>query len=254
MKNYHSPQLYVDGKHVVNPDYIAGCDGTRLIQRLKMPVANDDGAWCFGGGPAHGGLSKEGWGLVSPLCCFDYMGASEFEMGAIPQAFGKISKSRPDLEAYMMTISGAPEFLRSDKLRKYEHRPLEEIRRNHILYATVFVLSPKAIRPHVDEVIRSLALGEEDFLKERSCVREARFFSPLWADSEEDEWYHSIPQGWLELNNGFMFFANEEMWRGFCELFGVSVPGVCDIQPMQTDFSAVNKALESCSKRATVTV
>ena len=30
--------------------------------------------------------------------------------------------------------------------------------------------------------------------------------------------------GWLELDNGFMFFTDEKMWRGSCKWFEVATP------------------------------
>ncbi|MDO8604190.1 MAG: hypothetical protein Q7K40_02200 [bacterium] len=65
-------------------------------------------------------------------------------------------------------------------------------------------------------------------------------------DGDDGKWQSRIPQGWLELDNGFMFFVNEDMWREFCKLFGVVVPGVTEINPVHPDYTLVNKALESC--------
>jgi len=30
--------------------------------------------------------------------------------------------------------------------------------------------------------------------------------------------------GWLELDNGFMFFSDQKMWRASCDWFGVKTP------------------------------
>ncbi len=249
MKNHHSPQLYVNGSFVTNPDYIPGCEGTRLVQRLGMPTKGDIGAFAFGGGLERGGLTDEAWALVSPLCSFEYMGSSEFEMGALPEGFNKFANAPAPLEAYTLTVAGNPEFLMSEKLRIYSRTAKEEIRKGHTLFATVFILAPANLRLHVESVVSSIAAGDEEFLKDDSRLRDTLFFSPSWADDDEDEWVKEMTQGWIELDNGFMFFANVLMWVNFCNLFGVQTPDVDELDIIQPDFSAVNKALESCSAR-----
>ena len=44
----------------------------------------------------NGGLSNEAMDLIRGIWSFDYMGASEFEWGAIPKALGEIAKLKPD--------------------------------------------------------------------------------------------------------------------------------------------------------------
>lgn len=34
--------------------------------------------------------------------------------------------------------------------------------------------------------------------------------------------YERRTAGWLELDNGFLFFTDESMWRATCDLFGVT--------------------------------
>ena len=66
---------------------------TYLIQRLEKPrtlkiagVELKDNPFSFGGGLRNGGLSKDATDLLRPLFSFDYMGAAEFEFGAVPEA------------------------------------------------------------------------------------------------------------------------------------------------------------------------
>lgn len=246
MKNFHSRTIHVDGKDIPNPDYISGCEATRLIQRLKLPQKVSLPA--FGGGLKHGGLSDKAWEIISAICSFDAMGASEFEMGALPEAIQKLNDGFMNLEAYPMTVSGNPNFSLSGKFQEYESSAREMIRKDHKLEGTVFVLAPRHIRLHVEGVICALALGKEDFLMEHTYLNRTLFTSLQWVnkDGDDGKWQLRIPQGWLELDNGFMFFANEDMWREFCELFGVVVSGVTETNPVYPDYTLVNKALESC--------
>jgi hypothetical protein len=250
--NYCKPQIYVSeneqgGKLVENPNYIPGCQRTRLIQRLELPSKLSGGGLSFGGGFKHGGLSDDAWDLLKDICTFDYMGAAEFEMGALPQALYAISKA-DDLEAYTLDVTGNPEFsLLSQRWQACDSSGLAKIKNDYKLSATVFVLAPKKIRLHVDQTIYRIAGGDEDFLQERTNLRRSVFCPWYWSDHEEDAWEHSITQGWIELNNGYMFFASEDMWRDFCNLFDQNPK--FDIKVTEPDFTTIDKALESCIKR-----
>jgi hypothetical protein len=48
------------------------------------------------------------------------------------------------------------------------------------------------------------------------------------------------PVGWIELDNGFMFFSDETMWRSFSGLFGAEP---CDVPeaPEVTDYTGMKK-------------
>ncbi|MDO8604191.1 MAG: hypothetical protein Q7K40_02205 [bacterium] len=140
MKNCHSSTIYVDGKYVTNPDYIHGCEGTRLIQRLKLPQKESLPA--FGGGLKHGGLSEKAWEIISAICSFDAMGASEFEMGALPEAIQKLNDGFMNLEAYPLTVSGNPNFSLSGKFQEYESSAREMIRKDHKLGGDRFCPCP----------------------------------------------------------------------------------------------------------------
>lgn len=245
MKNHYYDQLYQDGSYVSNPDYIEGCERSWLIQRLKRPTKMDN-PWGFGGGLRHGGLSDGAWEIFRKLCSFDYMGAAEFEIGALPKAFEKMWSSRSGLEAYSLTVSGNPDFPWSDKMRLLPWKTRERISKRHTLNATVFAISLSRYRPHADEVIKALAEGietrERYFLKEASLIEKALFSDPKWFD-DKDYSLQNMCVGWLEFDNGFMFFSDEGMWRNFCELFGVKIPDSKELNIVSPDFSEVNKEL-----------
>lgn len=63
-----------------------------LIQRLKKPTNNAAiNPFSFGGaGLVNGGFNKEALKLLNPIFSFDYMGAAEFEWGAVPESLKRI--------------------------------------------------------------------------------------------------------------------------------------------------------------------
>ena len=79
--------------------------------------------------------------------------------------------------------------------------------------AEVFYLCRKEQRDGVEDRIRELA-AKDYTLKEAT-----RFPSTLRPQTQ----YDGDTVGWLELNNGFMFFTDCEMWDSTCAIFGVEV-------------------------------
>lgn len=84
-----------------------------LIQRLSQPrggglVGELAESLSFGGGLRNGGLSAEAMAVLRQLFSFDYMGAAEFEFGALAEAFGRMAKA--DLGAYIVN-AGTPVYV-----------------------------------------------------------------------------------------------------------------------------------------------
>lgn len=155
-----------------------------LVQRLNAPRSMDN-PFSFGGGMRNGGLSDEAMDLLRGIFSFDYMGAAEFEFGAVPKALNNIVSQADSLRAFeVKTPSGV-----------------------------VLAVAPQQWETEVGKRIRSWATGKEDG---KESTRLSRALDP---QGEHD----SRTQGWLELDNGFAFFVNREMWAKFCALFGVEV-------------------------------
>ena len=157
-----------------------------LVQRLEPPASFGqlgDNPFSFGGGRKNGGLSDEAMRLIRNVWSFDYMGAAEFEFGAVPKALSRIAQS-DSLAAYEFVIDGT----------------------------SVYVLCPGEWGDEVRDRIEGWAAGNNDRLKEGTRLRDA-----LRPDSP----YRTEICGWLELDNGFMFFTDRTMWEGACSLFGV---------------------------------
>ena len=174
---------------------------TYLIQRLHKPILRAGKAFInpfnFGGGFKNGGLSDEAMGLLSKICSFDYMGAAEFEFGAVPEALQKIAKS---------SIAGT--------LRKFETIVGDSNK--------VFVICPAEIMAEVKVLLNKLYNDKEVRLKEHCGLREYFKGSPYGKTPNVPSEYDKKNCGWLELDDGFLFFADKEMYEQFSTLFNPS--------------------------------
>jgi hypothetical protein len=177
------------------------------IQRLTKPLVRKDGEavanpFAFGGGLRHGGLSEEAIELLAPIMGFDYMGASEFEFGALPKAMQKM------IDGGKLVV-----FAIEIKTGKGKHCWKDE--QPGVLEDTVYVLCPEAWEAEVKKRIHKFAEGEDmQQTRERVCLERSI------RQRAKGEREPSI-LGWIEINNGYMFFIDEEMWRKTAAVFGV---------------------------------
>lgn len=186
---------------------------TWLIQRLQKPhpctgspLARLDEVFAFGGGGS--GLTKEASEMLSRVFSFDYMGAAEFEFGALPKSLRPFASDADKLIAFTVQLKPG-EFAGHWKRRP---RRGEKDTMAPKKPATIYALCRADDREYVIGVIRRCAMDKQD-LKEPSYL--ARALDPV------DEWDQRTC-GWYELDNGFFFFTDPEMWRGTCALFGVN--------------------------------
>ncbi|HJZ18842.1 MAG TPA: hypothetical protein VJ208_01950 [Candidatus Nanoarchaeia archaeon] len=156
---------------------------TYLVQRLTKPKGRIN-PFAFGGGLVKGGLSDEGANLISKIWDFDYMGASEFEWGAIPKTIQRIAQYSSKGSAVIGNV----------QLEKDIHYFCE-----------------RDMKIYVEQTIRDIA-NNKLRLKEPAYLKEA---------IKMDDGFGLRYKGWLELNNGFAFFVDEEMYGNTLRLFGV---------------------------------
>lgn len=182
-----------------------------LVQRLDKPhgrtlLGLKDNPFSFGGGLVNGGLSGEVMDLLRGIFSFDYMGAAEFEWGAVPKALGALAERAEKLTAWTFTIpvaKVAPHWKERDK-------PAPEGD------ATLYVIAPAEWRKEIEKRIRGWAAKPYEGLKEGT-----RLDGVLRPPADDP--YPTRTAGWLELDNGWFFFADEDMWRATAELFGVTI-------------------------------
>lgn len=155
---------------------------TYLIQRLQTPIGAAN-PFSFGGGLHNGGLSDNAMKLLMGIFSFDYMGAAEFEWGAVPRALHFIAERA---EAGSL-VTGK-------------------------LDGPVYYVCPVSYQKDVIERITNLRTDEYKFRLKEHCGLQA-YFSP----NHKRSIFTTL--GWLELDNGFAFFVDIEMYKKFCKLF-----------------------------------
>ena len=169
---------------------------TWLIQRLTKPMSfklagkEMDNPFSFGGGLKNGGLSDEAMGIIRSIWAFDYMGSSEFEWGIVPATLKFLAEqaSKKNLVATEYALDNQE---------------------------SVFIICPIPYLEDVQKVIRQLRADEYKLRLKESCGLK-RYFEG------KDEWAKKCA-GWLEVDNGFLFFADDEMFLKTCQLFGLQI-------------------------------
>lgn len=173
-----------------------------LIQRLLKPFQQKTKGisvaevFAFGGGLQRGGLSKEAWDLLAPIFRFDYMGAAEFEFGAVPETLAKIFDEKDKYESFV------------DKV-KYEYKSWKDDK-DYTGSRDIFVICKIEDKEEVLKRIRHFAKNSYSNTKELVCLNESM------AEKSSREYI-----GWLELDNGYMFFIDEGAFRKICLLFQI---------------------------------
>ena len=163
-----------------------------LVQRLNKPHGSVN-PFSFGGGLRNGGLSDEAMDLLSGLFSFDYMGAAEFEFGAVPEALNAIANNG-NLTSSSFEIAGV--------------LPHESYK------TTIYIICDADDVDEVEKRVRSWVLP----YGERPRMKESPMLDRVLAG---EEW--ALTLGWLELDNGWFAFIDREMFEGVAKLFGVEV-------------------------------
>lgn len=163
-----------------------------LIQRLHKPSTFNiagkiiDNPFSFGGGYKNGGLSGKAMDFIRDIFSFDYMGSAEFEFGAVPAALNFLADQAGKSNLIASNIS---------------------LGNNEIVY----YLCPCPYKEEIEKRIKILRTNKIH-LKEYCGLN--HYF-------DEDSEYAKRNVGWLELDNGFMFFVDKEMFEKTCSLFGI---------------------------------
>jgi len=186
---------------------------TMFVQRMKRPLPPVKLAghemppdlFSFGGGLVHGGFTKEAAAAIHQLWTWDYMGASEFEHGAVVLALGHLvdRAKRHELVALQIPVnySDLPKPCRW----RAEAPPPHEV-------ADVQIICPNAPAGHADKVVnavRAMFRGQQR-LSERLEAEDC-----LWFANER------AVCGWLALDPPFLFFADQIMWESARQALGM---------------------------------
>lgn len=131
---------------------------------------------------------------------FDYMGAAEFEFGAVPKCLREMVKTSDEMVSSTIVI------------------PKKEIgagwgRKPAVKDGLVYLLARPEHAEHAEKVIRAEARDDYSVrLKEHTCL--CTVLNPRDDDAPNFA-------GWLEMDNGFWFFTDEKMRDGVCALLGL---------------------------------
>lgn len=153
------------------------------IQRLAATYeGHEKNPFNFGCGLINGGLTKEAMNIVKDIFAFDYMGAAEFEWGAVPTALGKI---------FALAVE--------NKLSSFQ------------LPNKLYVICPTDIKSDLTEWLNAIYIDEYSVrLKETLGLKRSVEGSNIhgWLKIEADN-YCEEP---------FMFFTSLSMYEKTCEL------------------------------------
>lgn len=151
-----------------------------LIQRLQAPKEQFK-TFSFGGGLINGGLGEDAMKALGSIFSFDYMGAAEFEWGAVPMALQSLAK----LSA-------------KDKLTTCQ------------LHNGIYVICPKKIELDLGVWIDAMYENENSRdLKEGLRMHNEKMQG--WLKIERDD----------QCNEPFMFFRDKKMFDNMCELLEI---------------------------------
>ena len=183
-----------------------------LVQRLKKPFKQKEGMsifmdnpFSFGGGLINGGISKEAMSKLNEIWRYDYMGSAEFEFGALPESLDHIVKNISEYVAGKMEVTG--------KYNVYDYsigiNNKKEIKKE----ATVYYICEKKdvndvceyIERFADDVKHNYQTKENVGLSQNICKRE----------------YYEDNVGWHDIDNHYLFFTDETMFKSFCGLLGL---------------------------------
>jgi hypothetical protein len=166
---------------------------TYLVQRLKKPYkGNADNPFNFGGGLLRGGMNEEGYRVLNQIFTFDYMGAAEFEFGAVPDAIDAIAKGFGNGNGVTGEI-------------KIEGVPVYYLAHKNVEKETIKRIQDLAKDPFITKMRLKEWTGFDDAISARNgtLANERGLKSAM----------ERI--GWIELDNRFMFFVDKEAFEKF---------------------------------------
>jgi hypothetical protein len=214
-----------------------------LIHRLNKPdEPTPQGDWnvkvnrAFGEGGGGLGLSDEARKLFRAVCNFDYMGAAEFEFGAVPNVLREIADKRERLVSFSFVLEVkdiTPGYWRERQARELRQKELEAAKKagkkparakkvvvtKEVEPKTFYCICAKGLEEYTKTLILNISARTQN-LKE-NC----RFSDVLDPEpTKEPKPWHDKLQGWLVYNPGIFFFVDKTMHDRMANIFQVEVP------------------------------
>lgn len=188
---------------------------TNLVQRLCLPdidpeLAKVSAHFAFGGGIRYGGLAADVMAELAKMFRFDYMGAGQFEDGAVAKSLHQMVQSSQtgQLASASVPVTGSEHRFRSRRSKK----PLATY------HGVVYLIAPGRVMQHATEFIRLAAAKADETDLDTVCS--VGLWSALFA-SKDHPFRNDTVRGWFELDNDFMFFSDPFMYGQVCRFFRV---------------------------------
>lgn len=170
---------------------------TRLVQTLEdPPVKNGGQLQNLHRGFVGPRLSEAGWDLVDSLFGIHYMGAAEYE--DLIMAHFLIFFQTQAHDYVTATLGLRPQQIKEAGYAGYERKP-----------RVVYYICHK---DHAEQVPARLVELAKD---KPSVKRGGHFARALHPSNDYDKKY----KGFIEYNNAFLFFTDEDMYKKVCERF-----------------------------------
>jgi hypothetical protein len=168
----------------------------------------DPNPHAFVGGLVNGGFTDEAMREISKVLRFDYMRSAGFEWGAVAKTFKRIVERREEYTRDMLTLHKSNIKLDSLDSRRYE------VKKN---VHNIFIFCHRHHNAEVKKRISMMAWGDSLPLDQKTHLPRSL------ADCKKPNHGKLFDiVGWMELENGFFFFSEEEMWNRVCgDLFGI---------------------------------
>lgn len=163
------------------------------MQRLKVPFEKK-----FPEKPFEvdekGKITEDSIDRRQGICRYDYMGSSEFEAGSLQDAFKAFYADREKLNHFSFLIKA--EDIEADRFnKKTKHQD-----------TTFYVICRTGDEEEVMKRVRVIASGSMP-LQENAYIRYVNDHDSLKV------------MGWFELDNGYWFFADKDMFEGMYFMF-----------------------------------
>lgn len=191
---------------------------TRLIQRLKKPIITNGKTSIahrvFGG--HNMGLTKTQWDILDEIFLIDYMGSAEYENGIFIKTIWDLINSditnfniilkpkdiKPNFHREAEAVKARRNEIREAKQKGEKPKRAKPIRPDH--GAIIYIICKTEHSPNIEPIIKDLA-------KDRLNLKQSALFNYSLDQYKVRE--KSVCHGWLELDNGFFFFSDEEMFN-----------------------------------------
>lgn len=219
--------MYVDKDGKIRP---------RLLQRVLRPEPGKHHWHSFGGGLHNGGIPDALMAILDQVFRFDYMGAAEYEHGAVPEflhSFAQLAEAGKIIAGALKvpanrgkwTKEGPTVFQRA----KITHVKLtkEELTARAALPKTgiVYYLCPAEHQDKIQVFIKDIA-KYGSFRRGYNFKDRPMLDSMLGNDYQPQHALYKKISGWLVLNHDFMFFVDEHMFTEVAKLYKIQTPAL----------------------------